>query len=159
MTGPIVVGSPTQDVVVLAERLAAGGIPGGTVIWPDPGALRDASDDLAAHGWDVLVVDPGDEPLSTAAMGHRSQIHGVPPVVVVHGAEGADPVPVATMVLRHLPDVPVVVMGPASGAASAGLAEVAEDLELALAEARDADDLRSIIDRIHPTPAPHPKGN
>lgn len=113
MTGPIVVGVP-MGAGGAAARAVAAVLAGGTLVWSDGGALRDACDEFVAVGWDTLVVKGDDEGFSTAAMSHRAQVHGEPPVLVVAVADDEDPtevVSVATMVARHLGHLPVVLVG------------------------------------------------
>jgi len=113
MSGPIVVGSPT-GAGMAAVREIAGLFADGTLAWSDAEALRVASDAVVSLGWDTLVVRGDDEGFSTAAMSHRSQIHGAPPVLVIAAGDGDDNdevVAVATMVARHLDVLPVVVLG------------------------------------------------
>lgn len=144
MTGPVVVGPPSTDLLDIVRSLPTPG----TVAWSSPGDLRAASDALGDAGWDALVVDPDDEPLSTAAMSHRSQIHGVPGCVVVHCAAGVPVERVATMTLRHLPEVPVLLIGPEAMATREALTDVIVDLELSVDLAVDGDDARRFINAL-----------
>jgi hypothetical protein len=160
MTGPVVVGPPSADLLEIVRSLPTPG----TVAWSDPADLRAASDALGEVGWEALVVDPDDEPLSTAAMSHRSQIHGVPGCVVVHCVSGVPVERVATMTLRHLPEVPVLLVGPEARAAREALAEVIVDLELSVDMAVDVDGARRFIDALEeqrsiPLPSPRLEGS
>jgi hypothetical protein len=66
-------------------------------------------------------------------MSHRSQIRGVPSVLVIASDSAAlleQTLGVATMAARHLPDVPVIVTGRYAADALTHWAPVAEGLEL-----------------------------
>jgi hypothetical protein len=113
MTGPMVVGHP-MGAGGAAARAAAEVLAGGTLVWSDGAALREACDEFVAVGWDTLVVKGDDEGFSTAAMSHRAQVHGEPPVLIVAAADDEDAsevISVATMVARHLGHLPVVLVG------------------------------------------------
>jgi hypothetical protein len=159
MTGPIVVGNPTDALLALVGDLGAAGERDGTVIWSDSLALRAATDALMPVGWDALLVDPEDEPLSTAAMSHRAQIHGVPGAVIVLCDEDPSLVDVTTMVLRHLPEVPLILTGPGADAAAADLTPVAEDLEIALHSAPERQAALTVLNELSHSAATQPKGS
>jgi hypothetical protein len=111
MTAPILVASPGDFSAAVVQAMAT---PAGTLVWPDPNALRNAVDTLQDFGWDVLVVDPADEALSGAALGHRSQIHGIPAAIVLAASsrEEIDPVVrVGELLSRDLQEVPIVLTG------------------------------------------------
>lgn len=144
MTGPIIIGDPGSAVLDLVQQLAGAGLRDGTVVWSDGLALREASESLIDAQWDALLVDPDDEPLSTAAMSHRAQIHGVPLAVIVCDAAPAT-TSVATMALRHLPEARVVLVGPDAAQAMLAFADLAEDLELSLHGATDLDSVVTML--------------
>lgn len=145
MTRPILIGRPSPAAIEFIRNLSGKTVEGGTLVWPDALELRAASDALLESDWDVLVVNPDDEPLSTAAMGHRSQIHGVPDFVVIFAAGERPEIDVSTMVLRHLPEVPVLVVGPQADSVTAGLNDVAIDLELSIRAVQDAGELLHVV--------------
>ena len=137
MSAPIVIGAPGEALLEFISDVSAGGHMHGTAIWSDSRTLRDISDGLALLGWDALLVDPDDEPLSTAAMSHRAQIHGEPPFVLLLCDGNSQVGLIASMVVRHLPDTSVVLIGPDSDAAADRLACLQEDLGLSLSRADD----------------------
>lgn len=129
---PLVVGDPCGLGLLVSREIAAV-CDGGTLAWDVTADLRDAADALAQIGWDALLVDSSNEPLSTAAMSHLSQIRGVPSVLVIAADSAAlleQTLGVATMAARHLPDVPVIVTGQHAADAVTLWAPVAEGLEL-----------------------------
>lgn len=113
MSGPIVVGAP-EGAGGAAVRRAAQVISAGTLAWSDHDALRAAADEVVALGWDTLVIRSDDEGFSTAAMSHRAQVHGAPPVLIV-AADGEEDrslaIATATMAARHLDPLPVILVG------------------------------------------------
>jgi hypothetical protein len=134
---PIVVGEPSRGGIAAARAF---GRAGGTLAWHDADALRDATDALGSLGWDALLVDPANEPLSTAAMGHRAQIHGTAAAVVLAADDPADAENVslvALMVMRHLPAVPAFIAGEAADSVAAFWKPHAEALEVEPAAAPD----------------------
>ena len=137
MSAPIVIGAPGEALLKFISVVSAGGHVHGTAIWSDGQALRDISDGLALLGWDALLVDPGDEPFSTAAMSHRAQIHGEPSFVLLVCDGNSQVGPIASMVVRHVPETSVVLVGPDSDAAADRLACLQEDLGLAISRADD----------------------
>lgn len=147
MSGPIVVGAPA-GVGVDVVRALSDSMGGGTLVWSDADALREASDAVAACDWDVLVVRPDDEGFSTAAMSHRAQVHGEPPVLVLAASrsDGDEVVAIGAMVARHLDVLPVIVIGDALDS----WRPIAVELELAEAIStnveRVADVLADLVD-------------
>ena len=137
MSAPIVIGAPGEALLEFISDVSAQGHMRGTAIWSDSQALRGISDGLALLGWDALLVDPDDEPLSTAAMSHRAQIHGEPTFVLLLCEGDSQVGSIAFMVMRHLPDTSVVLVGPESDAAADRLACLQEDLGLCLSRADD----------------------
>lgn len=137
MSHPIIVGEPSRGGVSAA---GAFGAPGGTLAWHDAASIREATDALGSLGWDALLVDPANEPLSTAAMGHRAQIHGTAAAVILAADDAGDidaVTAVAVLVLRHLPAVPVFVTGEAAEALAQAWAPHADALELDAPERPD----------------------
>lgn len=137
MSAPIVIGAPGEALLEFISDVSAGGHMRGTAIWSSSQALRDVSDGLGLLGWDALLVDPDDEPLSTAAMSHRAQIHGEPSFVLLLCEGDSQVGRIASMVVRHLPDTSVVLIGPDSDATADRLIPLQEDLGLALSRAHD----------------------
>lgn len=129
---PLVVADPCGIGVALCRELGSLRI-GGTLAWHVTADLRDVADVLAEFGWDALLVDADNEPLSTAAMSHLAQIHGVPSALII-GVDGAalgeQTLAVATMAARHLPEVTVIMTGRHADEAIAEWQPVAEGLEL-----------------------------
>ena len=147
----IVVGDPNDGAVAACRLLP----PGGTLVWDDTDALRAATDDLASHDWDALMVPADDEPFATGSMSHRAQLHGQAESVVLHlnRPEGsAHAVAVAVMVLRHLPPVPVVVTGSAAGALATDWESPRIDLELDSPLVASHEDLVAVLAQVD-TPA------
>lgn len=111
MTAPILVATPGDYGTLVANAM---GTPAGTLVWPDPDLLRATVDSLQVLGWDVLVVDPDDDALSGAALGHRSQIHGIPAAIVLAAGTKDDleqVVRIGEVLVRDLPEVPIVLTG------------------------------------------------
>lgn len=132
MTALLVVGDPATVGLAVCRQLSAQGSLG-TLAWHVTADLRDVADALADIGWDALLVDGDNEPLSTAAMSHLVQIHGVPDALVI----GVDAAPlieatlsVATMAARHLPEVTVALTGRQADQALDLWTPVATGLEL-----------------------------
>jgi len=151
---PIVVGAPSASLLALIGDLPFEG----TVVWSNAAELRESSEDLHAAGWDALLIDPEDESFSTAAMSHRSQIHGTASVVIVYAEAGLDVCPISTMVLRHLPEVPVVITGTGAVEAANELEEAATDLGIDIHTARDQAHLVDAIQKLSSMPAAPSKG-
>jgi len=104
------VGDPAGGVVAACRELPVVG----TLAWPDTQALREVANELSAIEWEAMVVDPDDLGFSTSSMSLLAQMHGTASGVVVHcnDSSAVDEVTsVAVMALRHLPPVPVVLVG------------------------------------------------
>ena len=126
----LLVGDPSSGALEACRALGVAG----TVVWHDAEAIREATDELVAIGWDALLVNPDDEGFSTASMSHWAQLHESAPAAVLWlaEAEGAEAtVGVALMVMRHLPALPVLVAGPAAPDLVAAWEEPRVALELA----------------------------
>ena len=125
----LVVGDPTGGVLATCRALPVVG----TLAWPSTAVLRDVTDELSEMGWEAMVVDPDDLGFSTSSMSLLAQMHGTAAGVVVHcdDTSSVDEVTsVAVMALRHLPPVPVVLVGDRSDLVRERWHEPQEALEL-----------------------------
>lgn len=131
----VVVGAPLGTAGALTRALLAAR-PGGavTLLSGDASGLVAALDEPGVG--ELLWADPGDPGTCDEALVHRQLLHGAPAAVVVAVDRDRDGSwELGEQVARRLPDVPLLLTGPAAAAAGDRLAALATELREAAGRA------------------------